>query len=130
MCPPYHMSLFVWCTRQGHPTDTCEQGRWWVVPTSPLYRSALLMALQSLANALFKTSGNLSVKSGAATKHTMPLLLPKGKHNCGQHPHTLTGEVCGSRVFAMIFLLPLKRLAKVCWAMLLEWTDEIMRSNS
>lgn len=83
------------------------------LPTS-LYSSALLMALQSMANALLKTTGNLSVKAGAATKHIMSLLLPRGKHNCSQHPHTLPVEVHGSRVFAVIFLLPLKRLALVC----------------
>lgn len=69
------------------------------------------MALQSLVNALFETTGNTPVKAGAAAKHIMSLLLPRGKHNCGQHPHALLGEVHGSRVFAMIFLLPLKRLA-------------------
>ena len=74
--------------------------------------------------------GNLSLEAAAATQHLMSLLLPSWKHNCGQNPHTFHGQVHGSGVFAMIYFLPLKRLAKVCWAMLLEWGDEITRSNS
>lgn len=64
--------------------------------------------------AVFRTTRTLSVKAGAAAKQIKSLLRPRGKQNCGQHLHTLPGGVHGSRVFAMVFLLPLKRLAKVC----------------
>lgn len=84
------------------------------------------MALQSLENALFRMTRTLSVKTGGATMHIMSLLLPRGKHNCGQHLHTLSGGVCGSRVFAMIFFCLWKDLLKCvepcCW-------NELMKSR-
>lgn len=84
------------------------------------------MALQSLENALFRMTRTLSVKTRRATMHIMSLLLPRGKHNCGQHLHTLSGGVCGSRVFAMIFFCLWKDLLKCvepcCW-------NELMKSQ-
>lgn len=44
--------------------------------------------------------------------------------------HTLHGQVHISRVFSIMYLALLKRHAEVCWATLLKWVDEIMRSNS
>lgn len=75
-----------------------------------------------------QTMRNLSLETAATTKHQISFLFSRRKHDYNQYPHVTWPSSCLQSVFN--HLLPLKRHAEVCWATLLKWADEIMRSNS